>query len=183
MAYSFNSPRSVSTLPSFASLTMMSSFSTLTYGGSLYLQKNTRISLDNVSGRFCSRRLIFRSATHWTSGADEMSVTGISFVCRCRTELKRTKWRSHLFCQVLDQILPLNQLHMDHDDLQVSCVLPGDFEIWLAHLDCAENDRRVVVLKLRQDPLADLLRFGRILRFVSRQSRQYSDPTPLRTFI
>ena len=69
----------MSTLLSFASLTMISSFSTLTYGGSLYLQKNTRISFDKVSGRFCRSKLMFRRATHWTSGADEIRVTTVSF--------------------------------------------------------------------------------------------------------
>lgn len=54
---------------------MISSFSTLTYGGSLYLQKKTRISLARISGRFWRRRLMFRRATHWTSGGDEMRVT------------------------------------------------------------------------------------------------------------
>jgi hypothetical protein len=58
----------------------MSSFSTLTYGGSLYLQKNTLISLAKVSGRFCRRRLMFRKATHWISGAEEIRVTAISQV-------------------------------------------------------------------------------------------------------
>ena len=73
--YSLSSPNSVSTFFSLAKRTMISSFSTLTYGGSLYLQKNTLISLARMSGRFWRSKLIFRSATHWTSGADDINVT------------------------------------------------------------------------------------------------------------
>ena len=64
------------------SLTMISSFSSLTYPGSLYLQKKTRISFDSTSGRCCRIRLILRSATHCTSGADETSVTSGGAILR-----------------------------------------------------------------------------------------------------
>lgn len=40
------------------------------------MQKKTRISLGKMSGRFWRRRLIFRRATHWISGAEETRVTG-----------------------------------------------------------------------------------------------------------
>lgn len=80
--YSFNSLNKASTLFSEASRTMISSFSTLTYSGSLYLQKKTRISFDRMSDRFCRRRLIFLRATHWTSGGEDKSVTNGGAILR-----------------------------------------------------------------------------------------------------
>jgi len=112
-----SSPSKVSTLLSFARRTIISSFSTLTYGGSLYLQKKTRISFDNVSGRFCKSKLMLRRATHWTSGAEEMRVTGVSLFAP--TTFRRTQWRRHFSRQVLDQILPLDILDVYHYDLYV----------------------------------------------------------------
>ena len=73
--YSFSSLSNASTFFSAAKRTIMSSFSTLTYEGSLYLQKNTRISFWRISCRFCSNRLMLRSATHCTSGSEDTSVT------------------------------------------------------------------------------------------------------------
>lgn len=61
---------------------MISTFSTLTYNGSLYLQKKTRISLESNSGRFCSNKLIFRRETHWTSGGEDSSVTSGGAILR-----------------------------------------------------------------------------------------------------
>jgi len=52
ITHSFNSLSSASTFLPFASRTMMSSFSTFTYSGSLYLQKKTLISLLRISGLF-----------------------------------------------------------------------------------------------------------------------------------
>ena len=84
---SFNSLNRASTLFSPANLTMISNFSTLTYSGSLYLQKKTLISFDKISVRFCSRRLMFRNATHCTSGGEDNSVTrgGAIFLTNCLT--------------------------------------------------------------------------------------------------
>ena len=84
-AYAFNSLKYASTLFLLASWTMISSFSTLTYSGSLYLQKNTRISLDKISGHFYKSRFMFRKATHWTSGGEERRVTrgGAIFLTSC----------------------------------------------------------------------------------------------------
>ena len=73
--HSLSSLSNASTFFSCASRIMTSSFSTLMYRGSLYLQKNTRISFWRRSERFCSKRLIFLSATHWTSCSAETSVT------------------------------------------------------------------------------------------------------------
>lgn len=39
------------------------------------MQKKTLISLAKASGRFCRMRLMLRRATHWTSGAEDTSVT------------------------------------------------------------------------------------------------------------
>jgi len=41
----------------------------------LYLQKNTLISWERIVGRFCTIRLMLRSATYWISGSDERRVT------------------------------------------------------------------------------------------------------------
>lgn len=76
--HSRSSLRSMSTVFSVTSLTMMSSFSPLTYGGSLYLMKKTRISLRKMSGRFSRMRLMLRRATHWISGGDETNVTAVT---------------------------------------------------------------------------------------------------------
>ena len=46
----------------------MSNVSTLTYRESLYFQKKTRISLEEISLRFCNRRFVFRIEIHCTSG-------------------------------------------------------------------------------------------------------------------
>mmetsp|Transcript_32481 Transcript_32481/g.85523 ORF Transcript_32481/g.85523 Transcript_32481/m.85523 type:complete len:255 (-) Transcript_32481:304-1068(-) len=43
--------------------------------GSLYLQKNTLISCSRICGRFCTIRLMFRSATYWISGSEFSRVT------------------------------------------------------------------------------------------------------------
>ena len=54
---------------------MISSFSSLTYGGSLYLQKKTRMSCDRIVGYLRRISSMLRSATYWTSGSDDSSVT------------------------------------------------------------------------------------------------------------
>mmetsp|Transcript_72526 Transcript_72526/g.161159 ORF Transcript_72526/g.161159 Transcript_72526/m.161159 type:complete len:257 (+) Transcript_72526:2049-2819(+) len=43
--------------------------------GSLYLQKKTLISCARMLGRFCTIRLMLRSATYWISGSEERRVT------------------------------------------------------------------------------------------------------------
>mmetsp|Transcript_15297 Transcript_15297/g.49943 ORF Transcript_15297/g.49943 Transcript_15297/m.49943 type:complete len:257 (-) Transcript_15297:356-1126(-) len=43
--------------------------------GSLYLQKKTLISCSKILARFCTIRLMLRSATYWISGSDDRSVT------------------------------------------------------------------------------------------------------------
>jgi len=41
----------------------------------LYFEKKTLISCARMVGRFCTIRLMLRSATYWISGSEERSVT------------------------------------------------------------------------------------------------------------
>mmetsp|Transcript_16557 Transcript_16557/g.45614 ORF Transcript_16557/g.45614 Transcript_16557/m.45614 type:complete len:200 (-) Transcript_16557:679-1278(-) len=54
--------------------------------GSLYLQKKTLISFSRMWGRFCTMRLMLRSATYWISGSELSRVTrgGASLRVRAR---------------------------------------------------------------------------------------------------
>ncbi len=62
----------------------MSSFSSFTYKGSLYLQKKIFTSVLSKFGRFWRMRLMFLSTTYWISGSLWSSVTsgGESFFVR-----------------------------------------------------------------------------------------------------
>mmetsp|Transcript_16543 Transcript_16543/g.44783 ORF Transcript_16543/g.44783 Transcript_16543/m.44783 type:complete len:250 (+) Transcript_16543:1663-2412(+) len=86
-AYSLSSRSTCSTFLSLTSITMMSTFSSFTYTGSLYLQKNIFTSFARIPGRFCTISLMFRSATNCTSGSSESSVTngGFNFLHKART--------------------------------------------------------------------------------------------------
>mmetsp|Transcript_55094 Transcript_55094/g.155004 ORF Transcript_55094/g.155004 Transcript_55094/m.155004 type:complete len:240 (-) Transcript_55094:575-1294(-) len=85
--YSFSSRRTCSKFFSETSMTMMSTFSSFTYTGSLYLQKNIFTSDARMPGRFCTIRRMFRRDTYWTSGSLERSVTsgGLSFFASMRS--------------------------------------------------------------------------------------------------
>ena len=96
---------------------MISSFSILTYSGSLYLQKNTRNSLARMSGRFCKSRLMFRRATHWISGAEETRVTARRQSGSNAEDL--TKGRGHFARKGFDELFATNILDMDHDHLHM----------------------------------------------------------------
>mmetsp|Transcript_90941 Transcript_90941/g.278402 ORF Transcript_90941/g.278402 Transcript_90941/m.278402 type:complete len:268 (-) Transcript_90941:363-1166(-) len=67
-------------------MTMMSTFSSFTYTGSLYLQKNILTSAARMPGRFWTMSRMFRSETYWTSGSLDSNVTrgGFSFLASTR---------------------------------------------------------------------------------------------------
>mmetsp|Transcript_55799 Transcript_55799/g.158447 ORF Transcript_55799/g.158447 Transcript_55799/m.158447 type:complete len:250 (-) Transcript_55799:645-1394(-) len=86
VAYSLSSRSTCSKFFSLTSMTMMSTFSSFTYTGSLYLQKNIFTSEARMPGRFCTMSRMFLRDTYWTSGSLERSVTsgGFSFLASIR---------------------------------------------------------------------------------------------------
>mmetsp|Transcript_23534 Transcript_23534/g.62066 ORF Transcript_23534/g.62066 Transcript_23534/m.62066 type:complete len:225 (+) Transcript_23534:3-677(+) len=66
---------------------MMSTFSNLTYTGSLYLQKNILTSEARMPGRFWMMRRMFLRTTYWTSDSLESRVTsgGFNFLAKVRS--------------------------------------------------------------------------------------------------
>mmetsp|Transcript_58673 Transcript_58673/g.122596 ORF Transcript_58673/g.122596 Transcript_58673/m.122596 type:complete len:333 (+) Transcript_58673:584-1582(+) len=85
-AYSLSSISTWSRLRSVQSMTMTSTFSSFTYVGSLYLQKNTLVSPWRMWGQRWHTSWMLRSATYCISGSEERRVTrgGASFLATAR---------------------------------------------------------------------------------------------------
>lgn len=184
-----SSLKNVSTFFSVTSLIMISSFSTLTYGGSLYLQKKTRISFERASGRFCRIRLILRRATHWTSGAEETSVTVVvedQYAAERRTGRERTEGRGHLAEDALGELLMVDVFEVDHDDLfggghglMHFPTMNISNTVIETHLDRSEHDAAIRMLKLWYDSLANMLSLLLVLRRVLCDGPEDRNPAPL----
>mmetsp|Transcript_76810 Transcript_76810/g.212226 ORF Transcript_76810/g.212226 Transcript_76810/m.212226 type:complete len:275 (-) Transcript_76810:546-1370(-) len=86
VAHSLSSRSTCSKFFSVTSMTIMSTFSSFTYTGSLYLQKNIFTSAARMPGRFCTISRMFRKETYWVSGSLESNVTkgGFSFLASMR---------------------------------------------------------------------------------------------------
>mmetsp|Transcript_43958 Transcript_43958/g.127117 ORF Transcript_43958/g.127117 Transcript_43958/m.127117 type:complete len:208 (-) Transcript_43958:565-1188(-) len=84
-------------------MTMMSTFSSLRYTGSLYLQKNIFTSLARIPDRFCTMSRMFRSETYCVSGSLERSVTrgGFSFFANIRLTSELSTNSMHLMITLI----------------------------------------------------------------------------------
>jgi hypothetical protein len=63
---------------------------------------------------------MFRSATHWTSGADEIRVTA-KFSESAATfgwKKRRTEWRGHLPSKGFEKVFSVHAFDMYHDHLE-----------------------------------------------------------------